>query len=263
MPPEPLHVVNDKKYAQWARWAGQIPLDDHVRLVRRFTTDLMDSGWRLEDATLRPLSIPPPHVRNGRGTQLLPGGKFHLLAQHPARGLDVDSDFAVVWPDLAEATRAASQLSSALDRLFHGDGLNSPRVRKLRRMSADAMNLVLIRDSDDLSNMPAFRDELRAAEAAGIRFKLAKLGSLSSPYPALNIAYDMFVIAGGKPWIPADDQPAFCCMDAGHDKVSGKSRWVKVETDEQQVINTVRVIDTGLAEHMPFGLAQLRQPRQM
>jgi hypothetical protein len=127
-------------------------------------------------------------------------------------------------------------------------------------MDADAMNLVLIGDSDDLSDMPTFRDELRAAEAAGIRFKLAKMGSLSSPYPAQNIAYDMFVIAGGKPWMPANIQPAFCCMDAGHDKVSSKSRWVKVETDEHQVIKTVRVIDTGLAEHMPSGLVSEMWP---
>lgn len=253
-PPEPVHVVNDPRCAHWARQAGQISLADHSRLIRQFTTDLLDAGWRLENATLRPVRILPPMVRNGQGVRPFPTEKFYQLAQYPAEGMEPGMDFAVISPDGTQAQRAVDQLSASLDRLLRIRRSQLPSVRKLRRMSPDSVNLMLLNDEDDLTNMPGLRDALRAAEAAGMRFKLAKLGSLSKPYPAQNIAYDMFQIGGGRPWVPAEPQPAFCSMDAGHDKLGNRSRWVKVETDQQQTIITVRICDTGLAEHLPADL---------
>ena len=253
-PPEPLHVVNDPRYAHWARQAGQVSLADHSRLIRQLTTDLMDAGWRLESATLRPFKILPPTVRNGRGVRPFPPEKFYHLAQYPAEVMEPGTDFAVVWADGTQAQRAVDQLSASLAQLLRVRGSQLPIVRKLRRMSPESVNLMLLNDQDDLTNMLGLRDELREAEAAGMRFKLAKLGSLSKPYPAQNIAYDMFQIAGGRPWVPAEPQSAFCSMDAGHDKLGNRSRWVKVETDRQQTIRNVRVSDTGLAEHLPAHL---------
>ena len=113
------------------------------------------------------------------------------------------------------------------------------------------VNLVLLPDAQDLNDMPELRDTLRRAEANGTRLKMAKLGSMSKPYPAMNIAYDMFLLAGGKPWIPHEIQTAFCSMDAGHNKEQQKSRWVKVTTNASHTIAEVQVTDTGLAEHIP------------
>jgi len=258
--PERLHVVNDAKYAHWARQVGRIPLQDHVRLVRKFTSDLMDAGWQLESAILRSVKISPPTVRNGQGVQTMPAGKFHLLARNPVQRIESGLDFAVVWPETDKARWARDKMVDALDRLLNSKGAQKPGVRMLRRMSRDSVNLVLLDDKQDLMKLPHLREELRVAEAAGVRFKLAKLGSLSKPYPAQNIAYDMFQIAGGRFWKPAESQPAFCSMDAGHDKVGNRSRWVKVETDEQQVIRAVKIIDTPLAEHLPAGIISRMWP---
>jgi hypothetical protein len=261
-PPEPLHVVNEVRYAQWARHAGQVSLADHVRLVRQFTADVMDAGWRLENAALRPIKIPPPAIRNGRGVQYLPTEKFYLLAQYPAKMADTGLAFTVVWPESSKAAWAAAQLEASLDRMLRVSRPQVPRVLQARRMSAETMNLVLLDDQEDLADLPNLREELRAAEAAGIRFKLAKMGSLSKAYPAQNIAYDMFQIAGGRHWMPAEPQPAFCSMDAGHDKAGNKSRWVKVETDGQQAIRKVSVFDTCLAEHLPAALVDVMWPSE-
>lgn len=261
-PPEPLHVVTEAKYAVWARHAGQVSLADHVRLIRQFTADVMDAGWRLENSALQPVKILPPAIRNGRGVQDLPTDKFYLLAQYPAKMIDTSMAFTVVWSKSSEAAWATAQLEASLERMLRVSRTKVPRVLQARRMSAETMNLVLLDEQEDLADLPDLREELRAAEAAGIRFKLAKMGSLSKAYPAQNIAYDMFQIAGGRHWIPAEPQPAFCSMDAGHEKSGNKSRWVKVETDGQQVIRKVSVFDTCLAEHLPATLVDVMWPSE-
>lgn len=251
--PEPLHVVNEPKYAVWARHAGQVSLADHVRLVRQFTTDLMDAGWQLARTNLTPVSIPPPKVRNGQGVWSLPTAKFSQFARHPAHLPDSDRGFSVVWPDPGQARWAARRLAEALNSLLR-NGTTEAQVQVLREASSDAVNLVLLDDREDLANLTALRERLRLAEASGVRFKLAKLGSMSKPYPTQNVAFDMFQLAGGRFWLPDEAQPAFCCMDAGHDKPGNRSRWVKVEADSEQKITNVRVFETRLAEHMPADL---------
>lgn len=261
-PPERLHVVNDPKYAFWARHAGQVSLSDHVRLIGEFTTDLMDAGWRLEHANLRTLKILPPVIRNGHGVQPLPIEKFAVLAQYPAEWAPPNMEFVVVWPDAAAGRIAADSLSAALGKLFRSRSSDGPRVTTSRTICPGSVNLVLIGDLQDLAQASDFRDVLRVAESNGVRFKLAKLSSLSKPYPAQNIAYDMLQISGGRTWMPAETQPAFCSMDAGHDKDARRSRWAKVETDEQQIITKVRVFDTSLAEHVPKELVDDMWPSQ-
>ena len=51
--------------------------------------------------------------------------------------------------------------------------------------------------------------------------------------------------------MPATPLPAFCSLDAGHDWEGRTSRWVKAESDSDQVITNVQAFDTALAEHIP------------
>lgn len=250
-PPEPLHVADDPKYATWARNAAQIPLSDHVRLIRQFTADLMDTGWNLQMANLQAITIPPPQIQNQQRIQPLPNGKFQRLVQHPVSIGNNDFGWTVVSQDSASAKWVAERLTRSRDVVFGQFGQSLPPVRTLRTLSLSAVNLIILGDQSDLNDMPDLRNTLREAETAGIRFKLAKLSSLEKTYPAHNIAYDLFLIGGGKPWNPVQPQPSFCSLDAGHHKELAKSRWVRVETNEQQAITAVRVCETKLAEHMP------------
>lgn len=250
-PPDPIHIVNEPQYARWARHAGAISLSDHVRLIEQFVEDLMDAGWILQQASLTPFEVHSPLVLNGRGVQPLPPSKFYQLARYPAKWPDREVGFCVVSQEPATVKWAAEKLNNAFESVFGSATCSLSRVRTSRRLCASMVNLLLLDDKWDLRRMPDLREELRAAEAAGIKFKLAKASSLQQTYPARNIAYDMFIIAGGRPWTPDRIQPEFCSMDAGHDRERGLSRWVKVESDDTQIITQVQYIDTSLAEHIP------------
>jgi hypothetical protein len=250
---ETLHVVNDPRYAQWARHAGQISLQEHVRLVEQFAGHIMDAGWMLEKPKLAPFSVRPPMVRNNKGECLLPTKGFSQLARHPAIGLPAGSELIVVCANTSVARRAVTSLQQAWNRLFLGCFQNGLVVRHAPSMVSSAINLFLLEDHDSFDERSDLRNMLRQAESAGYRFKLAKIGTLAKSFPVQNIVYDLFLIAGGKPWVAATEQPEFCSIDAGHSKELCKSRWVKVESDFQQRICDIRVIMTPLAEHVPKG----------
>lgn len=253
-PPNRAEVVNDLRYALWARRAGAVPLNEHVRLIGQFIEDLMDAGWLLQQPILNPVRIPPPTVRNGRGIFPLPAGKFLPLMKDPAQMIEGGRDFCVVSQDDAMAASVGAQLTRAFAETFGRSAGHIAPIRTSRRMSGSMVNLFLIDDQCDLNQMPELRNELRDAEAAGSRFKLAKAGTLRKSYPVKNIAFDLFVIAGGRPWVPASPQPEFCSLDAGHDRERGVSRWVKVESDAKQSVTKVVVHETRLAEHIPRAL---------
>lgn len=245
-----LHVINDPKYSVWARSAGQVPLLEHVRLVEQFVEHVMDAGWMLERPEITQIRISTPMIRNGRGQCLLPTRGFGQVARFPVADVPSGTDFIVVGAN-AHARRAAASLQQAFSRCFPGSVLKDTLVSWSERIDRSAVNLVLLDDHADLGHDFELRDILREAESSGCRFKLAKAGSLSKPYPTQNIAYDLFQIAGGRPWEPASAQPGFCSMDAGHSAELGKSRWAKVESDRQQHIVDVKAILTPLAEHVP------------
>lgn len=245
-----LHVVNDPKYAVWARHAGQVPLLEHVRLIEKFVEHVMDAGWMLEQPELAPFRVAPPKVRNGRSENWLPTKGFAQLARYPIVDVAADTGFVVVGIGSA-ARRAAASLEQAFSRCFPGSSLRGAAVSCSEKVVPSAVSLILLDDREDLAQNYDLRDILRKAEADGCRFKLAKAGSLSKPYPTQNIAYDLFQIAGGRPWEPAASQPAFCSMDAGHSAAQGKSRWVKVESDIYQRIFDIKTMLTPLAEHVP------------
>lgn len=252
--PRPLQVIDDPRYAQWARHAGQVPLETHAQLIERFIADVQDVGWGLEQAKLQPLNIGPPQVRNGAGVRALPTGKFNQLARAPAASPPADIDLVIVEPRRGRSPRAAGQVEAAIKSMFGQRGAWTPRIGAAKEPSEGAVSLILLDDRSDLAKEHDLREMLRLAESRGCGFKLAKASSIAKPYPAQNIAYDLFAIAGGRPWVPADAQPALCSLDAGHDKTGGRSRWVKVETDRQHAIVGVKVIDTQLAEHIPAGV---------
>jgi len=256
-----LHVVNDPKYALWARRAGQVPLLEHVRLIEQFAEHVMDAGWMLEQHDLTPFRVPPPKVRNGRSEYLLPTKGFGQLARYPILDIAGDTEFVVVGKG-PSARRAAASLEQGFSRCFSSGSLRSATVSCADRVALSAISLVLLDDYEDLTQNHKLKDILRNAEAEGCRFKLAKAGSLSKPYPTQNIAYDLFMIAGGRPWEPADSQPAFCSIDAGHSAEQGKSRWVKVESDTQQRIFDIKAMLTPLAEQVPIDCIDALWPLQ-
>jgi hypothetical protein len=248
-PAQRLHVVNDPMYALWARQAGQVPLLEHVRLIEQFVEHLMDAGWMLEQPELTAFRVAPPRIRNGRSESWLPTQGFGQLARYPVVDVPAGTDFVVVGAG-SRAARGAASLEQGFARCFPGSALRNAEVFCSETIATSAVSLVLLDDREDLAQNKKVKDALRDAEAAGCRFKLAKMGSLSKPYPTQNIAYDLFLIAGGTPWEPVIPQPAFCSMDAGHSVELGMSRWVKVESDASQRIFDVKAMLTPLAEHM-------------
>ena len=261
-PNKRLHVVTDPVYAVWARYAGQVSLAEHVRLIEAFVEHVMDSGWMLEAPELTPLRISPPKVRNGRGECWLPTKGFAQLARYPASDVPSGTDIVVVDTRAAVARRATASLEQAFSRCFPGSSLNQRSVTSSATLIPSAVNLVLLDDREDLGGNRRLGDSLREAEAGGSRFKLAKVSSLSKPYPTQNIAYDLFQIAGGRPWEPASAQPPFCSLDAGHSVEQGRSRWVKVEADNAQRIFDIRAMLTPLAEHIPSSCLDELWPMQ-
>lgn len=261
-PTERLHVVSDPRYAVWARHAGQVPLAEHVHLVEQFIEHVMDAGWMLEKPEIMPFQVDPPGIRYGRGERLLPTKGFGQLARFPIVDVSPKTAFVVVDSRNSVARRAASSLEQAFSRCFPGSLVKGASVSYSDRMAVSDVNLFVLDDRDDLNENRGLRDTLRQAEADGYRFKLAKASSLSKPYPMQNIAYDLFQIAGGRPWEPVSSQPAFCSLDAGHSVELRKSRWVKVESDRQQRILNVRAVLTPLAEHVPSSCIDELWPSQ-
>jgi hypothetical protein len=256
------HVVHDPRYAQWARQVSQIALKDHVRLTQQFVGDLQDAGWGLEEAKLFPVKINPPQIRHGAGICVLPAEKFLRLARRPAKWPDQRPDIAVVVAEGSRARLAVQQAQQALDNLFGQSRQWPAQVFASSTPLMDAVNLILLEDQLDLADQHELRDALRCHETAGIRFKLAKTDSLRKPFPAQNIAYDLFILAGGRPWLPVEPQPLMCSLDAGHDKDRRTSRWVRVETNAELEITGVRSIDTALAEHIPADIVRDLWPTQ-
>jgi hypothetical protein len=250
-PAKRLHIAGESRHSVWARHAGRIPLIEHVRLVEQFVEHVMDAGWMLERPEVTPFRVPPPMVRNLHGKCLLPTRGFGQLAKYPAVDVPPDTRIVVVATSKSLARRAATSLEEAFARCFPGSLMRGATVACSCTMVPTAVNLVLLEDREDLGENQKLRDILRQAETNGSRFKLAKVSSLSKSYPRQNIAYNLFQIAGGRPWEPAALQPAFCSMDAGHNAELRKSRWVKVESDQHQRIVDVRAILTPIAEHVP------------
>jgi hypothetical protein len=228
-----------------------VPLTEHVRLIDRFIGDLQDAGWALAQAQLTPLTITAPHVRNGNGVHMLPSERFHTLVRRPLGWPEVGRDLAIIARGAGRADQAAIQLAQGLEAVFGRNAAWTPRIRAASTLSAEAVHVVLLSDQEDLMDLHELRAMLRRAETAGCRFKLVKASTLRKPYPAQNVAYDLFLLAGGRPWTPAEPQFAFCSLDAGHNAEQGRSRWVKFETDNLQVVTEIRAIETGLAEHIP------------
>jgi len=249
--PEPIQIVDHPAYAKWARNAGQISLAEHMRLIEAFVSDLICAGWRLQPAALTSVRIDPPEVRSGRNRIVqLPSAGFSSLHKDPVRMPDSGLDFGVVWPEAATASQARDRLTEARIGLLGPAATSFPRIKMFRRIQSHAINLVLLEDDKDLNEMPELRDTLRTAEEAGVRFKLAKIGTMGKTYPALNVAYDMFLLGGGKPWLPTREQTDFYAFDAGHDAIKRQSRWVRVQTDAELNITNVMLRDTTLGEHM-------------
>ena len=259
----PIHIVNDPRYAVWARRAGAVGLTDHLSMCSRFVQHLQGAGWKVERDVLRVQKLPPIEVTNATGAPFVLAGKMAPLLRQPAKWPSTGSDFLVVARSDDVAKRAAHGLQGAFTALMGEHGVPLlPRIRTGRKVCRDCVNLILLDEQLDLNQSGAWLDGLRAEEESGTRFKLSKVGSLGQPYPARNIAFDLFHIAGGRAWRTLQPQSPFCALDAGHDPEGQRSRWVKVETNADNAIVSVLAKHTGRAEHIPAGIISSLWPSQ-
>lgn len=247
-----MHGPQEPKYARWWRQVGRISLADHLRMVGQFRKALHDRGCILEPARLQSFQLALPRIRNARGVLTLPVLKRHVLARSMMGAAESDLEFAVVASSRSLARWGAEQVSLTIKRLFGSQrDIGLRRLRAVSKMCPSAVNLCLLNEADNFAELSDLREQLRVAEAEGHRFKLARRESLSDRFSAANIVYDMFHIGGAKWWLPSEPQRPFCSIDAGHDVEQRKSRWVRVESDENHTISSVSVHETDLAEHLP------------
>lgn len=259
----PVHIVNDARYAVWARRAGAVGLTDHLSLCGRFVQHLQAAGWKVESDVLHSQQLRPVEVTNATGERFILAGKMAPLLRQPAIFPSTGSDFLVVAKSDEVAKRAARGLQGAFAALLgeHNAPL-LPRLRTGRKVCRDCVNLILLDEQLDLNQSSAWLEGLRTEEESGTRFKLSKVSSLGQPYPARNIAFDLFHIAGGRAWRALEPQLPFCALDAGHDPEGRRSRWVKVETDADNAIVSVLARHTERAEHIPAGVISSLWPTQ-
>ncbi len=247
----PIHIVDDHRYAGWARNVSAVRLTDHVGLVNKFVQRATSSGCRMRPDELRPHSLRSAEVANASGVKQRLDGNLVILFGDPIRFPDVSRDYLVVSKSGSAAERAAKQLAATFHALLRRHHERLPKIRAGPKVSADCTNLILLDDSLNLATRPAWLEALKAAEAEKVRFKLSKIGTLSNPFAARNLAFDLFHLAGGKAWQTAEPTTPFCALDAGHDAERKISRWVCVECDAQLEISSVGIRQTERAEHVP------------
>jgi hypothetical protein len=260
--PDAVNLYHEPSYSKWVHRAGKISLNEHLRLITKFKADLMDSGWSIAHADFRVHHFEPPTVKTSRGVRPMPVEQLSSLAQGIINNIDGLLDFGVVSPNRAVNSSICDNLSRELQSLL-GNRTRKTYVHTLSKPSSSCINLIVLPDDFDLRLMPDIRDNLRLLESSDIRFKLAKWSTLSKKYPTRNIAYDMIQLGGGIFWENDNPQPSFCSIDAGHDRDHRKSRWVKVETNQHQKIELVKVFDTQLAEHLPDNLLEEMWPSKL
>ena len=256
-----IHIVTHPKYSNWARSYGKISLSEHLGLIKAFVSDLLFAGWHVEPDQLGPVSLPHPLIRTSRGIGPYPVAKLSSVSRTPICYPKGCMDIFVVSSSATTAHKVASQLCHAFKGLLGSDQAYRPNIRIGSQIDSSCTNLVLLTDDEDLNLNPLKREQLRAAEARGMRFKLSRVSSLAKQYPCLNIAFDLFHLAGARLWTPSTAMRAFCCVDAGHDKESNRSRWVRVESDSQQNVSKVSVYDSGLGEHLSARLVERLWPQ--
>ena len=255
-----VRTADYPEHAHWIRDVSKIPLAEHVDMAKQFVADISSSGYKIQDANLESLTLPPAKLYNNVSEFTLPEGSILKCALHPIHAVETDISFAVVTPSIFFSESIASKLSDKVNQFYRSGTRLPPKVFGSKTLINSCVNLIVLSDTADLNKWPKFRNRLRAAERDGIRFKIIRSSSVNKAYPLVNIAYELCLLGGMIPWQPLKNQPAFCSIDAGHCTDKKRSRWVKVESDKFQAISDTQVKNTTLAEHIPSHLYESMWP---
>lgn len=244
--PYPVDVAHQSAYATWVRHASQVPLLEHVQLSQRFLGDILDAGWLVEAAPLKHQKLLAPIVQSATVQFEINGQKITPFLRRPWKLPGADHVAIVSRHSIYSDIR--TKIGLAIKDLFGGSW--NPAISLVSSPIQDGVNLFVLEDDDDLDQDTNFRDVLRALETEGCRFKLSRRTSLNSAFAVKNIVFDLFNMAGGRPWGNPTSISPFCSFDAGHLASKQQSRWVRVEAGADLTLHAL-VMDTVLAEHMP------------
>lgn len=250
---DPISDISIKypKEARWINSAQKIPLAEHLRLIKLFILHTSTLGWEFTPAKLESFTLPAAKIQNGHNEYTHGEVSLAKLIKDPYVDLQTNVNFVVGSADFGKAKIVADRLQASVADLLGRSGSRVPTVNARPQLSQEDVNLWLLDDSCDLAELPELRVKMRDAEERGIKFKLCKFGSTGNRAALTNITYDMCLIAGLIPYVPVNQIPNICAVDAGHSHEQRKSRWVYAESDGKHVISKVKVFDTELAENLP------------
>ncbi len=249
-----LNTVH-KKHSVWIRNKSSISLTEHIRIVTLFLNVSRKAGINLQETDLDVVRETSKGVflRNGTGVQAYQPGINKNLLKNPLR-IPPPWTLAVVYP-YGQRNLSLKSLMSSFKYLLAGhSGLK--RVVSIDRRSVltcdESVLLFALKDNEELRGSEA-EYLLQRLESEGKRFKLSRCSSIDNRFAADNIAYDLFLLSGGIPWIaeiPEDSPHNFIAFDAGHNVEKSLSRWVsclyQTKTNEVKIRHTVG----KLAEHI-------------
>lgn len=263
---EPLFArVDLKEYPKlqkWIREAQQVSLNDNIRMITGFISDVTACGFKVSEAPLIPFSYPAPKVETMRGERSFPVEKPSNLFKQvysPPRYLN----FTISTLFEKEQSIDGSVIQNINNTLRSLLGpTNCHQLQHSIGAMKDSLNIIVIPEDLELHENLRSREILWACESRGYLFKLTKLSSLNNRFSLKTLLCDLLHIGGASFWKPADTSIGFFAVDAGHSKTQNKSRWTKVETDSQLNIVSLKTFDTPLAEHIPDHLVNELWPSQ-
>ncbi|NKI35128.1 hypothetical protein HFP89_08110 [Wenzhouxiangella sp. XN79A] len=238
--------------AQWLRSASDLSLTTHLHAASVWFRAARAAGWNPERIPLEPVDQPALAIRNGKGSSALEEPfKSIVIGRVPLRSPS-RVDLTIVGRTMN------GQASAAIEAAFRkwwpdlSISIRKTEILRDRLMEPPAIGVLMIPDNEDIYDSP-WIDWLRASEAAGHRFRIVRESTLRSSSACTNLAFDLFMLAGGIPWTAAvsERDGAVLGLDAGHDRDRRRSRWVcsRVEIDENAI--SCSIVGTELAEHLP------------
>lgn len=247
----PIATSDYPRHAKWSRNKGMVSLREHVALAWQAMDDLADAGWLVSLARLMPVEVSIPRVRSAGGVAVFSPGNMRQMVRNPISMPPLGWKLRILGEMGRSPVALGDKLGKGFDALFRNSHAVPANILSGGEPEENEVALIVLDDDKDLLLQPDMLKWLASLERQGWRFKLAKRKSLLQDYPLQNICYDLFLLAGGRPWNLEFPVTPIVAMDAGHSVEAGRSRWAMARMGEDMSINGVRFIETELAEHLP------------
>ena len=238
--------------AQWLRNASDLSLKTHLHAASVWFSTAQRAGWAPRRIPLDPIETTQPKVRSGRGIQTAEEPfKSIVLAKTPLR-----SPRRIDLVMIGRAIRAPhiQSIESALRRWWPSLPVSIRRaeIETDPRLEPTEVGLLVMPVDEDIQH-PSWIDWLRINEAAGNLFRIVREQSLGSSNACTNLAFDLFMLAGGIPWTAAVEREdeTVLGLDAGHNRDQRWSRWVCARVNVRDNATSCNIVRTELAEHIP------------